>query len=123
MRRLLPIAILATGLVLIASPAQAFAHNRVTNPYLHTLVDLLTVAVVLSPVVTVYRWGPHRKTLLLALITVVQIPVAIIGFVPILHPTLHLTLFVTALGLTAVSIRLVRRATRTHTATLTAPPH
>src|SRR6266536_224443 len=34
------------GVVLVASPAEAFAHNAVRNPYLHVVLDVLPVAVV-----------------------------------------------------------------------------
>lgn len=112
MRRLMSTALLTAGLILIASPAQAFAHNRVTNPALHAVLDLLTLAVVLSPIVTARLWGPTRRRALLALIAVVQLPVAIVGFVPIINPGLHLALFLTALGLTAGSLWTVRRAAR-----------
>ena len=111
---LLSVRVLAAGLMLVASPAHAFAHNRVTNPYLHALPDLLTLAVVLSPIVTIYTWGPRRKRLLLMLIAVVQLPVAVIGFVPIPQPMAAPDLFLTALTVTAALIRLARRAARTH---------
>lgn len=96
----------------IASPASAFAHNAVHNPALHMLLDGLTLLVVSAPVWTALLWGGGSRRQLAALIAVVQIPVAIIGFVPIANPYLHLTLFVIALGLTAVSLRVVRAQAR-----------
>src|ERR1700730_7243902 len=99
MRRLLTAATLAAGLLLVASPAQAFAHNAVHNPYLHAVLDVLTIAVVLSPIATVFAWGPKRRGLLAALIAIVQIPVAIIGFVSIINPVVHLIAFTSALTL------------------------
>ena len=96
----------------IAAPAQAFAHNRVQSPALHALLDGLTLLVVSAPVWTVLLWSGGRRWLLAALIAVVQIPVAIIGFVPIVDPALHLALFVTALAITGVSLRVVRSQAR-----------
>ncbi|GAA2364482.1 hypothetical protein Cme02nite_32980 [Catellatospora methionotrophica] len=117
MRRLLTTAALTVGLVLVAAPAYAFAHNRVTNPWAHTVLDLLTLAVVLSPIVTAFAWGPQRRGQMLALIALVQLPVAIIAFVPIIDPVLHAVLFVAALALTGTSLWLVRR----HPAAVPAP--
>jgi hypothetical protein len=96
----------------IASPAQAFAHNNVHNTYLHAVLDALTLLVVSAPIWTALLWSGGSRWLLAALITVVQIPVAIIGFVPIANPYLHLTLFVIAIGLTAVSLHVVRQQAR-----------
>ncbi|WP_433832710.1 hypothetical protein ACQP2E_16830 [Actinoplanes sp. CA-015351] len=93
----------------IASPAQAFAHNRVHNPTMHTVLDALTLLVASSPVWTALLWRGQRRWLLAALIAVVQIPVAVIGFVPIADPALHLSLFALALGLTGASLHVVRR--------------
>src|SRR3954469_24509078 len=87
----------------IASPAQAFAHNRVHNPTFHAVLDALTLLVVSAPVWPALLWSGSRRWWLAALIAVVQLPVAAIGFVPIVNPYLHLTLFVIALALTAVS--------------------
>src|SRR5688572_6105521 len=109
MRRLLTTAALSAGLLLVASPAYAFAHNRVANPWAHTILDVLTLAVVLSPVVTAFTWGPQRRGRMAALIALVQLPVAIIAFVPIIEPALHAALFTAALALTGTSLWLVRR--------------
>src|SRR6266487_3630296 len=79
------------GVVLVASPAEAFAHNAVRNPYLHVVLDVLTLAVVLAPLWTAYLWGARRRGMLMALIAVV---------------------LVAGLGLTVVSLWAVRRATR-----------
>ncbi len=46
------------GMLWVASPASAFAHDKVTNPYLHALLDVLSLAVVISPVVSAYLWEP-----------------------------------------------------------------
>ncbi|MEU8078693.1 hypothetical protein AB0B31_25030 [Catellatospora citrea] len=109
MRRLLTTATLTAGLVLVASPAYAFAHNRVASPWAHTILDVLTLAVVLSPIVTAFTWGPQHRGRMIALIALVQLPVAIIAFVPIIDPVLHAVLFVAALALTGTSLWLVRR--------------
>jgi hypothetical protein len=79
---------------------------------MHTVLDGLTLLVVSAPVWTALLWSGGRRRLLAALIGIVQIPVAIIGFVPIDGPYLHLTLFVLALALTAVSLRVVRGQAR-----------
>lgn len=96
----------------IAAPAQAFAHNAVHDPALHAVLDGLTLLVASAPVWTALLWAGGRRWLLAALIGIVQIPVAIIGFVPIANPYLHLTLFAVALTLTAVSLRVVRAQAR-----------
>ncbi|MFI7599853.1 hypothetical protein [Actinoplanes sp. NPDC049681] len=93
----------------IAAPAQAFAHNNVQNANLHALLDGLTLAVVSAPVWTALLWRGPRRLLLAALVAVVQVPVAVIGFMPAVNPYLHLTLFVLALALTGISLRLARR--------------
>jgi hypothetical protein len=90
----------------------AFYHNNVHNPYVHAILDLLTVAVATAPLWTAYFWGGRRRGLLLALVAVVQIPVAVIGFVPIANPLVHVVAFATALTLTAFSLAYVRRAAR-----------
>jgi len=100
------------GVVLVASPAEAFAHNAVRNPYLHAVLDVLTLAVVSAPLWTAYLWGARRRGMLMALIAVVQLPVAVVGFVPIANPVLHAVALVAGLGLTVVSLWAVRRATR-----------
>ncbi|MFD0524203.1 hypothetical protein [Paractinoplanes durhamensis] len=71
----------------IASPAQAFAHNNVHSTSLHAVLDALTLLVASAPVWTALLWSGGNRWWLAALIAVVQIPVAIIGFVPIANPT------------------------------------
>jgi hypothetical protein len=116
MRRAAVIAGLVLAALWVAAPAQGFAHNAVHNAELHALLDGLTVLVASAPVWTALLWRGSRRWLLAALIAVVQVPVAIIGFVPIADPTLHLTLFALALTLTGVSLGLVRRSTSAVTA-------
>jgi hypothetical protein len=110
MRRLAVVAAAAVALMWVSAPAYAFFHNAVTNPYLHTALDLLTLAVVTAPLWTAYLWGGRRRGLLLALVAVVQLPVAVIGFVPVLSPPLHLAAALLALALTAAALVAVRRA-------------
>ena len=94
----------------VSTPATAFAHDKVTNPYLHTLLDVLSLAVVVSPVLSAYLWGARHRGLLAALVGVVQLPVAVIAFVPIVPPAVHLLLFGVAIALTIGSLSYVRRA-------------
>ncbi|MEV4351283.1 hypothetical protein AB0J83_43055 [Actinoplanes sp. NPDC049596] len=113
MRRAIAVLALVLAGLWIATPAQAFAHNAVHNTYLHALLDALTLVVVSAPIWTALLWSRGNRWWLAALIAVVQIPVAIIGFVPIANPYLHLSLFVIAIALTAVSLRAVRAQART----------
>ncbi|GLY00639.1 MULTISPECIES: hypothetical protein [Actinoplanes] len=112
MRRAALVLALTLAGLWIATPAQAFAHNRVHNPALHAVLDGLTLLIVTSPVWTAMLWSGGRRRLLAALIAVVQIPVAVIAFVPIIDPALHLALFAVALTLTGVSLRVVRNQAR-----------
>lgn len=107
--------VLGTALTLLAvsAPAYAYAHDRVSSPYLHTLLDVLTLVVVTSPVWTVFTWARGRRTAwLVALIALVQLPAAVLGFVPIADPVLHAVAFVASLGVTASSILYIRREAR-----------
>ncbi|GIF14617.1 hypothetical protein [Actinoplanes teichomyceticus] len=122
MRRAAVVLALAVAGLWIAAPAQAFAHNNVHNTYLHAVLDGLTLLVASAPVWTAMLWSGHRRWLLAALIAVVQIPVAVIGFVPVVDPYLHLALFLLALGLTAASLRIVRNQAR-DAVTAPAPTH
>jgi hypothetical protein len=112
MRRAAAVLALVLAGLWITTPAQAFAHNAVHNSALHALLDGLTLVVVSAPVWTALLWSGGSRWWLAALIAVVQIPVAIIGFVPIANPWLHLTLFTVAIALTAVSLRVVRQQAR-----------
>ena len=94
----------------MAGTPLAFFHNNVHNPYVHAVLDVLTLAVATAPLWTVYFWGGRRRGMLLILVAVVQLPVAVIGFVPIVNPVLHAVLFVTALTLTGFSLAAVRRS-------------
>ncbi|MGX6607515.1 hypothetical protein ACWKSP_36125 [Micromonosporaceae bacterium Da 78-11] len=106
----------------IATPAQAFAHNNVHSTSLHAVLDALTLLVASAPVWTALLWSGGNRWWLAGLIAVVQIPVAVIGFVPIANPYLHLALFVIAVALTAVSLRVVREQARAVAATAAATP-
>ncbi|MEV6597718.1 hypothetical protein AB0M36_12715 [Actinoplanes sp. NPDC051346] len=109
MRRTTVLAGFVLAALWIAAPAQAFAHNAVHNASLHALLDGLTLAVASAPVWTALLWRGPRRLAFAALIALVQVPVAVIGFVPIVDPYLHLALFVLALSLTGVSLHLARR--------------
>ncbi len=96
----------------MAAPPVAFFHNNVHNPYVHAVLDVLTLAVATAPLWTAYFWGGRRRALLLALVAIVQLPVAVIGFVPAVNPVVHAATFVGALVLTGFSLSAVRRAAR-----------
>lgn len=109
MRRAAVVIPLVLAALWFAAPAQAFAHNAVHSPALHAVLDGLTLLVVSAPVWTALLWnGGVSRWWLAGLIVLVQAPVAIIGFVPIANPVVHLTLFAVALALTAVSLRIAR---------------
>jgi hypothetical protein len=113
MRRLVLLVGVVVGVLLVASPASAFSHNRVHNVPLHMLLDVLTLAVVTAPLWTMYLWGGRQRVgLLIALIAFVQLPVGIVGFVPIVDPLLHGVALAAALALTAGSVIYVRRTVR-----------
>jgi hypothetical protein len=120
MRRIVTVAGTAAGLLLVAAPASAFAHNRIHTPWLHALLDLLTLAVVASPVITAALWERRGRWSLVTLVTLVQLPVAVIGFVPIQNPAVHLILLPTALALTVAALWLVRPAAAHTEATVVA---
>jgi hypothetical protein len=112
MRRAAVLLTLVIAGLWIATPAQAFAHNRVHNTTLHAILDALTLVVVSAPVWTALLWSGGNRWLLAGLVAIVQVPVAVIAFVPIINPYLHLTLFVIAIALTGASLRLVRNQAR-----------
>lgn len=58
-------------------------------------------------------WSLTTATPAAELVVAVQAPVAVIGFVPIATPWIHLASFAGALGLTAFSLWYVRRLART----------
>ncbi|MET0415564.1 MAG: hypothetical protein ABW022_06030 [Actinoplanes sp.] len=117
MRRAAVLLALVVAGLWIAAPAQAFAHNAVHNTAMHAVLDALTLVVVSAPVWTALLWSGGNRWWLAGLIAIVQIPVAVIGFVPIANPVVHLALFGTALALTAVSLRVVRNQARAAAAT------
>ena len=112
MRRAAAVLTLVLAGLWIATPAQAFAHNAVHNATLHAVLDALTLMVVTAPVWTALLWSGGDRRWLAALVAVVQLPVAVIAFVPIADPTVHLTLFVLAIALTGASLRVVRQRAR-----------
>jgi len=109
MKRLIVLVGAAIAVLSISAPAAAYAHDRVTNPALHALLDLLTLATVTAPLWTVAFWGRGRRGLMLALIAVVQVPVAVIAFMPITNPVVHVIALGTALALTGFSFWYARR--------------
>ena len=112
MRRAAAVLALVLAGLWIATPAQAFAHNAVHDATLHAVLDALTLVVVAAPVWTALLWSGGNRWTLAALIAVVQVPVAVIAFVPIANPLVHLSLFVIAIGLTGLSLRVVRSRAR-----------
>lgn len=103
---------MALATLWVASPAQAFAHNAIRNPYLHALFDGLTLAVVTAPLWSAYLWGRGRRPLLVALVAAVQVPVAVVAFVPVASPVVQAVAVPLALLVTAGSVLAVRRADR-----------
>jgi hypothetical protein len=108
MRRFALVSGVAAAALWVAAPASAFAHDKVTSPWLHTLLDVLTLGIVTAPLWTAYLWARTRRPLLLALVALVQVPVAVVAFVPILDPAVHATALVGALAVTVASIAYVR---------------
>jgi hypothetical protein len=78
---------------------------------MHALIDLLTAGVVSAPLWTVFLWGARGYRLLLALVTLVQAPVAVAGFHPPPNPALHLAVLAGGLLLTALAIFAIRPPT------------
>ena len=121
MRRLATVVAAAAAALWIAAPASAFAHANVVNPYLHTALDVLTIGVVTAPLWTAYLWAGRRLPLL-ALVAIVQLPVAVLGFAQILDPFWHATALVAALTLTLFSLVTVRRLATAHAGSIVAAP-
>ena len=97
------------AVLLFPVPASAFAHDRVDNLALHAALDVLALVAVSAPLWTALLWGRERRLWLLGLIAVVQAPVAVIGFAPVVDPVLHVVAVFAALALTGFSIMYVRR--------------
>jgi len=121
MRRLTTVVAAAAAALWIAAPASAFAHANVVNPYLHAALDVLTMAVVTAPLWTAYFWAGRRLPLL-ALVAIVQLPVAVLGFTQILDPRWHATALAAALTLTLFSLVTVRRLATAHAGSIVAAP-
>jgi hypothetical protein len=106
MRRAAVVIPLAAAVLWFATPAQAFAPVDTTD--LDSVRDGLILLVASAPVWTAFLWGDARRWWLIGLITVVQVPVTLIGFVPIVDPYVHLTLFALTLLVTGAALRVVR---------------
>jgi len=75
---------------------------------MHGLIDLLTAAAVSAPLWTICLWSTRRYGLLLALVTLVQAPVAVAGFYPPGNDALHLGVLAGGLLLTALALFAIR---------------
>ncbi|MEV0455434.1 hypothetical protein [Catellatospora methionotrophica] len=110
MRRAATILGTTLAALMISAPAYAYAHDKVTNPVLHAILDVLTLAVVTAPVWTAFAWSRGRRSaVLMLLIALVQVPAGVLAFVPIPDPALHAAALITSLAVTATSIVYVRR--------------
>jgi len=119
MRRAITVLGLALAGIGVSAPAYAFAHNRVTNPFLHAVLDVLSLAIVLAPIWTAFLWktpaqGRRARSnlMLLGLIAVVQLPSAVVAFAPIANPVLHAFLLTASLSVTIAAVVYVRRQAR-----------
>ncbi|WP_026929335.1 hypothetical protein [Glycomyces tenuis] len=112
-RRLVFVATVAGMLVAVASPAMAFQHDRVHNPVLHAFLDIASIAIVVAPVWTALLWGSGRsKWLLAAVVGVVQVPVAVLAFVPEASHALKGAGLALGLAISVAAIVYTRRAAR-----------
>lgn len=112
-RRLAFVATVAAALVATASPAMAFQHDRVSDPVLHAFLDIASIAIVAAPVWTALLWGAGRsKWLLAALIGLVQVPVAILAFVPAASHTFKGYGLAIGLAITVSAIAYTRSVAR-----------
>ncbi|GAB3649971.1 hypothetical protein [Glycomyces tarimensis] len=112
-RRLAFMATVAGMLVAVASPAAAFQHDRVHNPVLHAFLDIASLAIVVAPIWTALLWGSGRsKWPLVALIGAVQVPVAVLAFVPEASHALKGGGLAIGLAVSVAAIVYTRRAAR-----------
>lgn len=112
-RRLAFVATVAAALVALSSPAMAFQHDRVQNPVVHWALDIAILAIVVAPIWTALLWGKGRsKWMLAALIGLVQVPVAILGFSPEASALFAGSGLFLGLAITAAAIWHTRRLTR-----------
>jgi hypothetical protein len=115
MRRLVTVlAIAAVAILVMAAPALAFYHNNVHNLYLHTLLDLLTLAVVSAPIIGLYLWGRHvpareRKQAAFWVMLGLQLPAAALAFMTFPRPWLHVAGDALSLSITGWSLWFVHR--------------
>jgi hypothetical protein len=112
-RRLAFVATVAAMIVSVSSPAMAFQHDRVQNPVVHWALDIAILAIVVAPIWTALLWGRGRsKWLLVALIALVQVPVAILGFSPEASALFAGGGLFLGLAITVAAIWYTRRLTR-----------
>ncbi|WP_035735565.1 hypothetical protein [Glycomyces arizonensis] len=112
-RRLAFVATVAGMLVAVASPAMAFQHDRVHNPWLHGFLDIASLAIVIAPIWTALLWGAGRSRWLLAgIVLIVQVPVAVLAFVPAVSHALQGAGLGIGLAITIAAIVYTRRAAR-----------
>lgn len=112
-RRLAFVATVAAALVALSSPAMAFQHDRVQNPVVHWALDIAILAIVVAPIWTALLWGKGRsKWMLAALIGLVQVPVAILGFSPEASALFAGSGLFLGLAITTAAIWHTRRLTR-----------
>ncbi|WP_025272048.1 hypothetical protein [Haloglycomyces albus] len=109
-RRLAVIGFSTLAALAVASPAMAFQHDRVHNAALHIFLDVASLLIVVSPVIAALTWGRGQsKWLLAALIGLVQVPVAVLAFVPAASHAMKGTGLTVGLLLTALAIFYTRR--------------
>lgn len=112
-RRLIFVATTAAMLVAVSSPAMAFQHDRVHNPVLHWTLDIASLLIVVAPIWTALLWGKGRsKWALAGLIALVQVPVAILAFVPSASSVLQGAGLGIGLAISVAGIVYTRRAAR-----------
>ncbi|SDD19424.1 hypothetical protein [Glycomyces harbinensis] len=112
-RRLAFVATVAAMIVSVSSPAMAFQHDRVQNPLVHWALDIAVLAIVVAPIWTALLWGrASSRWLLVALICIVQVPVAILGFSPEASALFAGSGLFFGLAVTIAAIWHTRRVTR-----------
>jgi hypothetical protein len=115
MRRLATVlAIAVLAILVVAAPALAFYHDHVHNLYLHTLLDLLTLAVISAPIIGLSVWRGHvpsrqRKRAAFWVLLAMQLPAGLLAFASFPRPWLQVAGDALSLSLTGWSLWFVRR--------------